>query len=80
MSKRGKTLGMIAYILFFGSLAITIFGRSSNALIVGFLGLILSLIYIMILRLIATSNKAKLERRAMEDLHRIAEQIDKKES
>ncbi len=80
MSKRGKILGTIAYILFFGSIAIMIVGRSFNAFTIGLIGIVISIFYIMILKMIAQVNKAKLERQAMEDIHKIAEQLDNKES
>ena len=72
MSKRGKIMAAIAFILLFGSLALLFFGKNGKTISYGLIGLLISVVYIAILRLIAAYNKAKLRRRAYEDLHEIA--------
>lgn len=73
MSKRGKILGAIAIILLLISIGLFLFGKSGKSITLGIIGLVITVIYVAVLRLIAGFNKAKLQRRAYDDLHKIAE-------
>lgn len=78
MSKRGKILGLIAIILLLASLAMFLFGKSGKSITYGIIGLVITVIYVSVLRIIASLNKAKLQRRAMEDIHKIANTTEDK--
>ena len=75
MSKRGKILGGIAIVLLLISIALFLFGKSGKSITYGIIGLAITVVYVMILRVVASYNKAKLRRREMEDLHKIANKI-----
>ena len=75
MSKRGKILGAIAFVLIIVSVLMFLFGDPLK----GAFALAITFIYVMVLSVISSFNKAKLRRREMEDLHRIANKIDKEE-
>lgn len=78
MSKKGKTLVITTLALLFISLALLIFGRTGKAITAGFIGLGLTVVLLAIMRVIASYNRAKLQRRAYDDLHKMAENSDKK--
>ena len=72
MSKRGKIMGAIVFILLFGSIGLFLFGRSGKAITIGIIGLGVTLVYVMLLSVIASFNKARMRRRAYEDIHEMA--------
>lgn len=78
MSKKGKTLVITTLALLFISLALLIFGRTGKVITAGFIGLGLTVVLLAIMRVIASYNRAKLQRRAYDDLHKMAENSDKK--
>ena len=73
MSKRGLVLGGIALVLLVVSIAMFIFGKTGKSITYGIIGLVITFIYVLVLRLIGSFNKARLQRRAMDDIHKIAE-------